>query len=442
MKVFIRYYLLLTIFSCIQTAQADDLVTIYKQAQQADPQLKSAEIKVEIGTNQKGQAIGQLFPQVDASANWSKNEQTLNGRNQSTTTNYPGTRYYVSLNQTLFDYTKYLEWQRTSKIEDQYATEAIEARNQLMFNVVDRYFSTLEAEDQLIFTKIEEQTAQKLLKQVQKQFDKQLLKITDLYAGEARHDQLVTDVTQAESKYITSQESIRELTGVSPNALNTIRENVEFPEIEGDLQKWIEIAQNQNPAVLAKRIAIIAAQKNVDAQKSKFFPVVDLQLSYYDTNTGYQSSNLGSDVKTSVAAINVNLPLFSGGTTSHQVSEAHNRLQLSKYDNDAASRAIIKETSDAYLSTNVGVRRIQSTQKALKSASKSREAMERGYQLGVVTISDVIKSIQDESSVKKDLAQAKYNYIRNRVRFMHAIGSINEENLQEINGWLEVRIQE
>ena len=100
-------------------------------------------------------------------------------------------------------------------------------------------------------------------------------------------------------------------------------------------------------------------------------------------------------------------------------------------------RAITKETSDAFLSANAAARSIKASRKALDSASKSREAMGRGYQFGVVTISDVIKSQQDEFSAKKDFAQAKYNYIKNRVRFMHAIGSISEENLHEVNNWLE-----
>jgi len=441
MNIF-KYCLLLVILSFNQATQAEDLLTIYHQALQADPQLKSAEIKVNIGSDQKGQALGQMLPQINASGNWSNNEQSVNGKIQTVVTNYSGTSYYVSLNQSLFEFAKFMEWRRTSKIEDQYAAEAIEAHNQLMFNVVDRYFSALEAEDQLNFAQIEKQAAQKLLEQIQKQFAKQLLKITDLYAGEARLDQLIANVAQAESKHITAQESLRELTGIFPKALKILRDTVEYPEVQGDLQQWIEVAQSQNPAIKSKQIAINAAQNNVDVQKSKFLPVVDLQLSYYDTNTGYQSSNLGTDVRTSVAAINVNVPLFSGGITTYQVSEAQNRLQITKNDNDAAIRAIVKETSDAYLSTNADVRQIQATQKALKSTSKSREAMERGYQLGVVTISDVIKSQQDESSVKKDLAQAKYNYIKNRVRFMHAIGSMKEENLQEINGWLEVRIQE
>jgi outer membrane protein len=417
---------------------AEDLLAVYQQALQADPKLKSAEVKVEIGSAQKGQALGQMLPQVNATGNWSANKQTRRGGNQASTSNFNGARYYVSLSQTLFDFAKFWEWRRTAKVEDQYAAEAIEAHNQLMFDVVDRYFTELEAEDQLSFIKTEKQAVQKQLEQIQKQYAKQLLKVTDLYAIEARLDQVIAAEILAESKRVTAQESLRELTGVSPAALNKLRDAVDYQEIQGDLLQWVEMAQSQNPAVSAKQIAIQAAENNVTAQKSKYLPVADLQLNFYDTNTGFQNSNLGAGTQTEVAAINVNVPLFSGGTTTHQLFEAQHRLQLSKNDNEAAIRGIIKETSDAFLSANANARNIKASQKALESAGKSREAMERGYHYGVVTISDLIKAQQDEFSAKKDFAQAKYNYIKNRIRFMHAIGSIAEENLQEINSWLDI----
>ncbi|MDO9139975.1 MAG: TolC family protein, partial [Methylobacter sp.] len=329
------------------------------------------------------------------------------------------------------------EWRRAAKVEDQYAAEAIEAHNQLMFNVVERYFNELEAEDQLNFAKTEKLATQKQLEQVQKQYAKQMLKITDLYAVEARLDQIIAAEILAESKRVTAQQSLRELTGVDPAELSKLRDVVNYQEIEGDLQQWIEMAQSQNPAISAKQIAIQAAENNVTVQQSKYLPVVDFQMNYFDTNTGFQSTNLGTNIQTEVAAINVNIPIFSGGTTTHQMFEAKSRLQLSRNDNEAAIRAITKETSDAFLSANANARHIKAAQKALDSAGKSREAMERGFSYGVVTISDLIKAQQDEFSAKKDFSQAKYNYIKNRIRFMHAIGSIAEENLQEINGWLE-----
>jgi outer membrane protein len=63
--------------------------------------------------------------------------------------------------------------------------------------------------------------------------------------------------------------------------------------------------------------------------------------------------------------------------------------------------------------------------------------MERGFHYGVVTISDVIKAEQGVFMAKRDLSQARYAFIKNRIRFMRAIGSLSVENLQEVNAWLE-----
>jgi len=435
-----KYGLLTLTLTCAYSANADDLLVIYQQALDADPKSKSAEEKTGIGTAQKGQALGQMLPQVALSGNWSTNRYTqTTASGPDTITNYPGTRYYLSLSQSLMDFGKFWAWRQAAKIEDQYETEAIEAHNQLMFEVVDRYFSELQAEDELYFSQTEKLATQKKVEQIQKQYAKQLVKITDLYAIEARLDQLKAAEIVSESKRITALASLRELTGIAPAPLSILRDQVDYPEIQGSLQQWIEMAQSQNSSINAKQKAVIAAETNVTAQKAKYLPTAELQLNYYNTNTGYQSSKSQYPYEVQTAALNVNVPLFSGGITYHQVSEARYHLQMSRNANEATLRAIIKETSDAFLSTNAATHSIKASQRALESTSKSRVAMEKGYQLGVVTISDLIKAQQDEFSAKKDCAIAKYNYIKNRIRFMQAIGSIGEENLNEVNNWLEVR---
>jgi outer membrane protein len=442
-----KYGLLTLALAGSYSAQADDLLFIYQQALEADPKSRSAEEKTGIGAAQKGQALGQMLPQINLSGNWSTNRYTQTGsttsanpKSHDAVTNYPGTRYYLSLNQSLMDFGKFWAWRQATKVEDQYATEAIEAHNQLMYDVVDRYFSELQAEDELYFAQTEKLATEKKLEQIQKLYTKQILKVTDLYAIEARLDQLKAAEIVTETKLINAQAALRELTGIDAPPLSKLKVQVDYPEIQGDLQQWLEMAQSQNPTVSAKQKAVLAAETNVTAQKAKYLPTADLQLNYYNTNTGYQSSQQKPyDVET--AAININVPIFSGGITSNQISEARFRLQMSKNDNEATMRAIIKETSDAFLSTNAATYSIKASQKVLESTSKSFEAMEKGYRLGVVTISDLIKAQQDEFSAKKDLAISKYNYIKNRIRFMHAIGSIGEENLHEVNNWLETKSQ-
>ena len=425
----------ITLSMLASSVEADDLLTVFRKAVDADPKLRSSQLMAEIGTAQKGQALGQMLPQVMGTANWSANDQNIQYTNAPLQSHYKGTRYYVSLNQTLFDFAKYWDWRRASKIEDQYEAESTEAFNTLILDVVDRYFTTLEADDQLIYVHTEKLATEKQLQQIQKRFSKQLTKITDVYEVEARLDQLVADEIRAESELVTAQQSLRELTGETITSLCKIRPSIDYLPLEGDLQQWLDMAQSQNPLLFSKHLAIEAAENNVAVQKSKYLPVVDLQLNFYDTDTGYQSTRT-APIQTQVAAINVNVPIFNGGTTTHQLYEAKHRLEISKSDNEAALRNLLKETSDSFLTTNANARHVKAAVKSVDSAIKSRESMEKGLKYGVVTVSDLLKAQQGEFLALRDLSKAKYSYIKNRIRFLRALGSVNEQNIIEVNDWL------
>ena len=231
----LKNVLLITIALSTPQLKAESLISIYQQALLEDPQLKSAEFKLEVGGAQKGQALGQLLPQVSATANWSENKQVgyvARGSN----TNYPGTRYYVSLTQSVVDFAKFWEWRQSQEVENQFASELIEAQHGLIFNVVQRYFGVLDAQDQLYLTQQEKEATGNELEQVKKQYDKQLIKITDLYEVEARFDQIKADEIEAESALIIAKQSLKELTNNYPQQLDKLRETVEYKELEGKLE--------------------------------------------------------------------------------------------------------------------------------------------------------------------------------------------------------------
>ncbi len=431
----LKNVLLVTMALTAPQLNADNLISVYQKALQEDPQLKSAEFKVEVGGSQKGQALGQLLPQVSATANWSENKQ-VGYVSRGSNKNYPGTRYYVSLTQSVVDFAKFWEWRQAQEVENQYASELIEAQHVLIFNVVERYFAALDAEDQLNLSQQEKQATQNELEQVKKQYAKQLIKITDLYEVEARLDQIKADEIEAESALIIARQSLKELTNIYPQQLDKLRDTVDYKELEGKLEDWIALAKSENPLLASQISAIEAARDNVAVQKSKYLPVVDLQLNYYDTNTGYQSIQYAQPYQTEVAALNVTVPIFTGGTTTHRMYEAQSRLEMSKEENEAKMRALVKETSDAFSASNANARRIKASETALTSAVKSREAMQSALKHGVETVADLLRAQQLEYKAKRELARAKYQYVINRVRFLKAVGTVSEDNLQEINAWL------
>jgi len=419
-------------------ATAENLLEVYQEALLSAPQLKAAGFKLEVGAAEKGQALGQMLPQVNGTANWSEN--TLQQPNvpipSQRLESYKGTRYFVSLTQTLIDFGKFSEWQRTRELEKQYEAEHIDTHQNLMVDIINRYFSILDAEDQLRFIDQEKQATETYVEQINKLFAKQLAKITDVYEVEARLDQIKADQIEAESLLSTAKEALKELTNVDTGNLSRLREGIDYKELDGKLEDWLQVALSQSPALAVQRQAIAVANGDLAVQRSKYLPVVDLQLYFYDTNTGYQSVLLSSEIKTQVAAINVNVPIFSGGTTTERVNEAQGTLNIKKEENEAKIRALIKETSEAFTLSNANAKRIRASQKAVLSAGKSLEAMQSGFKYGVNTIRHVLEAQQDEFKAQRDLAKAKYNYIANRIRFLKAIGTINEDNLFEVNDWL------
>ncbi|ANE56803.1 TolC family outer membrane protein [Methylomonas sp. DH-1] len=421
--------------SGVGKAVADDLLTVYQQALGGDPKLKAAGLKLNIGTSQKEQSFGEFLPQVTATGNWSHNDQTISGGAREVNTTYPGKRYYISVNQSLVDLAKFWNWRRAKETENVYIEEQLEAENALIDDVVERYFDLLQAEDQLNLLRGETEALTMQHEQIKRQFAKQLVKITDLYEVEARLDQLQASQIEAETVLVKARENLREMTNNLPQDLARLREDIEYRPLEGNLEDWIAVAKSENPLLRAQLSAIEAASDDVAMQRARHLPVVDLQFNYFNSDTGYQSSRT-PQTEVQTAAINVSVPIFSGGVISEKTNEAQHRLELAKNENESKIRGLVKEISDAFLTSNASVRRIAASAKALESAKKSREAKEKGFKFGLETVGDVLDAQQAEFRAKRDLALGRYSYVKSRMRFLHAVGVISPQNLQEVNEWL------
>ena len=417
----------------MQYAYAEDLISIYTKALQADPTLIASQYKVAMGEAQRGQAGGALLPQISGNINLSMNDRYSSGFGSES---YTGERYNVRLTQSVIDLPRYWDWDRSKEVVGQYKAENKDAEDALMLDVVERYFIALEERDNLFLVQQEKETTKTQLKQFKKQYKKQIIKITDVLEIEAKLDSLEADEIEAETKFILAKEKLSELTGEKVEFLDELKADIEFSLIEGDLSQWIDQAKKINPALEATQKSIAAALSDVAQQKTKHLPVVDLQLSYNISNTGFESSQQ-PEIETQVAALNMNVPIFSGGTTTRRADEAAQKLEIAKQENIAKLREIIRQTRDSYLSSNASLRRIKASEKALESSTKSRAAMEKGFKYGVQTISDVLISQAREFRAKRDLLQSKYFHIKSKMWFKRVVGDINEESMEEINAWLQ-----
>jgi len=428
----IKKLLILYIYSVSTLVQADDLLNIYEQALSSDPNLKAAQLQTELSEAQQAQAGGALLPQASANVNISYNNQYTDSTG---TDSYKGERYSVNLTQSLIDVSKVYNWQRARALTDKSEIDFQQAHQVLMYAVVERYFTVLAMQDNLKLIEQETETTEKQLNQIKRQYDKHIVKITDVYELEAKLDSLLAEGIEAETQLDVAKQGLTELTGQPVAQLANLQNDIQFTPLAGDIQSVTEQAQVNSPLIKAQDKEITAGDYDVISQHAKHLPVVDLQLQYYNTDNGFQNRQTPT-IDTKVAAINVTIPLFAGGATYQRAKEASRQLAISKQRKISILRGIEKETRDAFLSANASVRRIKAATRAQKTAIKAREAMEKGFTYGVQSIGDVLISQAREFSANRDLLEAKYTYIKNRIRFERSLGSLSINSLSKINTWL------
>lgn len=431
----IRFAILLfSLATQINSVEAsDNIISIYQQAIEFDPTVKAARFQLEMTEAQQAQAGSALLPQVSASANISSNEQLATSN--SPVNNYRGERYTVGLTQTVFDTFKLLNWERFHNIVEQQQANQSDALQTLMYNVVERYFKVLEYTDAFNLAEQEVTIARKQLEQMQRQYEKQVVKITDVYEMEANLDKLEADKIAVATQIDIAKQNLIELTGNKITTLSPLGDSIKFDPLKDNIDDLVEKAKNLNPALIAQQKSIEAAKTNVDQQKARHLPTIDAQANYYNSNYGYQNTQ-SSSAEVRTLGININVPLFSGGGIMHAVDEASKNLELNKQKQQSLLGSLNKEIHDAFLSANASVQRINAAEKALRSSTKSREAMEKGFQYNMQTISDVLLSQNREFQAKREILQAKYEYIRQRSRVERVTGHIDEQYLALVNQWL------
>jgi outer membrane protein len=102
-------------------------------------------------------------------------------------------------------------------------------------------------------------------------------------------------------------------------------------------------------------------------------------------------------------------------------------------DVEVARRQTELETQRAYLNLSTSIAQVKALEQALISSQSQVDSTKLGYEVGVRTSVDVLNAQQQLFSAKRDLLQARYNYLVNIIRLKAASGIVAEPDLADIN---------
>lgn len=432
-------------------ANAASLLEVYQQALQSDPQIHEAEARRLAALEAKPQARGVLFPQITAGANWEKFESDgssfslgLN-RTVDITSSTDRSGWNAQLRQTLFRWDQIVNLKRADKVVTKAEALREAAQQDLIIRVAQRYFDVLAAEDRLTSIHADRTAIARQLEQAKQRFEVGLIAITDVQESQAAYDQSVASEIGAKRELATARNLLREITGEYTRSLSAPKDD--FPLIlpKESERDWVDMSLEQNLNLVASRLDEKLARDEISLQRTGHYPTLELVARADNatsdgtgTNDGLPST-IDSDFDTNSIGVQFSIPIFSGGGTSSRVREAVYLHRASREQLQRVTRETERQSRDAYLGVLAEQSRVQALKQAVASSQTALEATQAGFEVGTRTIVDVLNSQFRLYVAITNYYQSRYDYILNVLRLKQAAGTLQVQDLEEIDKWLTER---
>ena len=409
-------------------ARADDLLQSYQNARNSDPQYAAAESNRAVAAERPVQARAALLPQVSGSVGWNRVGTPGDGRRSGS--------WDVSASQSVFDYGNYTALRAARALDKAGGFDLDAAGHSLITRTSAAYFDVLVQLETLSAAEAAETALKKQFDFASKRLEVGLAPITDVHEARAQYDAARANTILARNAVQDAYQALVEITGTPVGNLKGLPDDFQpaLPESR-DVDGWVATALAENPSLKAQAADVEAAEANVATARSGHYPTLGVRASYGKAipglygNPEFSGSN---DASTSVG-LTLSIPIFSGFATQSNVRSSLAQRDIARDLLEQQKRALERNTRNAYQALVAGISEVEARRLALVSAQSAYEASQVGLEVGTRTVLDVLNNQRTLFSAQQAYAQAKYNFLQNRLVLEQAAGTLDVSDLEDVN---------
>lgn len=407
-------------------AHALDLLQVYQEARANDAQFSSARAVLTAGMEREIQARAGLLPVIGLGGNHARNDPPSISPFSTNT-------YAISLTQPLFRMANWQTYQQgklsVAASEAQFATE----QQDLILRVAQAYFDALAAEDTLASVQAQKTAITEQLASAKRNFEVGTATITDTHEAQARYDLVIAQEFAAQSEVEIRRAALHQIIGRPVGNLAQLRPGVQLtPPQPAVVNEWVQSAEQQNFGVIAQELAVQIAKSEIKRNRASHYPTVDLEASRSHIDRALTTPR-GA---TNTIGVRWNVPIFTGFATDSRVREAIALEDSARSNLVNARRTAALGARQAFLGVNAGLAQVKALEAAEISSQSALESNRLGYQVGVRINIDVLNAQQQLFTTRRDLARARYDTIINGLRLKSAAGTLDEEDVAQVNALL------
>ncbi len=427
----------------IFSANAQDLMDIYKEALQKDTQLNQAKANADAAHAGISQATAALLPQIDVVGSLTKtrtNYVDAYGARGSNKVASAG----ATLSQAIWRHSSWVNRSIAEKTATLNDLAYADAQQNLVLRVSTAYFNVLNAAETLKYQQANNQALKRQLDEAEKRLNVGLIAETDKLEAQAAYDLSTAQVISAENSLINSYEQIRILTGntVTANQLAELDiSKFDTPKVNETLKMLIKRAEDNNIALQQAVVSRDIAKDNITLARTGHEPTLDfnanIRTAYTDYTTEVQTAGwVDSNSWSKSVGLTLNIPIYHGGETSAAVDKATANYVAQSEALENAHRSLLSNVNNSFNDVNAAISKVKAYKNSVASAKSALDATMAGYDVGTRTMTDVLDATQNLYNAMQQSAQARYDYILSRLNLLYTQGDLKVEHINQINSSL------
>ena len=437
MKFYIKFLILIFSFNLT----GNDLLSIYEEALEKDPDFNAKKADLKISKEFFNQARSGLLPQVrfSASTNWNEYYQERVLQNDYNTFNYN-----LNLSQPIF---RLDSWFVAQQAKQNY--EAAEARfayqqQDLMIRVTQAYFKVLSAKSTLKSAEATEKALNNQFQTVTERFNSGAASKIELAEAKSAFNRAQSDRVLAEGNVDISFEELNSIVGRQIKMVTPLNQNSEFVAPLEDIDLEVKKGRELNYLIIEARNRLEAAESNTKSKTANYLPRIDLnanasrRTSKQYTFDGVESDidfpfSIPTETENRTFSIQFSVPLFTSGLNSSQRRQALLQEVRTEEQMILIERNVTQQIRSLYTALKTAELNIISLRIAVESSKDALEATRLGYELGSRNLIDLLQAERNSSETQNRLSQAMYGFIVTSLQYKQAIGTLRPEDIVKIN---------
>ncbi len=380
------------------------------------------------------QAMGDFLPSISARGSWTRYDRDQIGfRGNELFTSRNSYSYNVQAGITIFDGMRNFNTVDQSLLEYEASEQGFKrTRENIVFMVQQGYFNVLRFEQLVKVAESNLERSRGQLERIREMNSVGSVPQADVYRQQVTvgNDELA--VIEARNNAQNALVDLQSLLGIEPTrTFSLVRDGVPSEITSTDVQAYrgtlvsfenmVDNAMQSRADMRQSLLSVESAEKGVSIASSGHYPSVSAFAQYTWNNLELAAFD---QYDRFFYGVSVNVPIFSNFQVSTNVERSEIALKDAEYTREQLRRTIATDIMRALNDLEMAEKNLEISSKKLQSAREDQRTAQERYNLGAVTLLDMITANANFTLAESDVVNARFNYLVARKQMDYQLGRI------------------